>query len=145
MQNTWHRWRAGVALQATVENIRDFVWEIYYWDLRTLNNAKPWFCLNDLPAMYSTAFWCLFVVLLVCLALFRIHCYSSFLFTAPTTFFLSRLPHLLRAWNRLLVMWVCAACVLINIHAAGRSQVSFSLPANVETNSTYFLQRHPDW
>ena len=37
--------------------------------------------------MYSTAFWCLFVVLLVCLALFRIHCYSSFLFTAPTTFF----------------------------------------------------------
>ena len=60
-------WRASVALQATVENIRDFVWEIYYWDLRTLNNAKPYFFLNemnkkDLPAMYSTAFWCLFVV-----------------------------------------------------------------------------------
>ena len=49
--------------------MRDFVWEIYYWDLRTLNNAKPYFFLNemnkkDLPAMYSTAFWCLFVVLL---------------------------------------------------------------------------------
>ena len=45
-----------------------FVWEIYYWDLRTLNNAKPYFFLRwykkDLPAMYSTAFWCLFVVLL---------------------------------------------------------------------------------
>ena len=32
-------------------------------------NAKPYFFLNeinkkDLPAMYSTAFWCLFVVLL---------------------------------------------------------------------------------
>ena len=26
---------AGVALQATVENTRDFVWEIYYWDLQT--------------------------------------------------------------------------------------------------------------
>ena len=34
-----------------------------------LNDAKPYFFLNemnknDLPAMYSTAFWCLFVVLL---------------------------------------------------------------------------------
>ena len=64
-------WRAGVALQATVENIiiRDFVWEIYYWDLRTLNNAKPYFFLNEmnkkvLPAIYSAAVWCLFVVLL---------------------------------------------------------------------------------
>ena len=45
------RWRTGVALQATVENIRDFVWKIYCWDLRTLNNAKPYFFLNDLPAM----------------------------------------------------------------------------------------------
>ena len=54
-------------LQATVENIRDFVWEIYYWDLQTLNNAKLHFFLNemnkkDLPVMYSTAFWCLIVV-----------------------------------------------------------------------------------
>ena len=69
MYFTYHRWRAGVALQATVENIRDFVWEIYYWDLRTLNNAKRYLCLNemnkkDLFAIYSTAFWCLFVVLL---------------------------------------------------------------------------------
>ena len=37
--------------------------------MRTLNNAKPYLFLNelnkkDLPAMYSTAFWCLFVVLL---------------------------------------------------------------------------------
>ena len=67
---TYYRWRAGVALPATVENIRDFVWEIYYWDLRTLNNAKPYFFLNEmnkkgLPAIYSTAFWRLFVVSLV--------------------------------------------------------------------------------
>ena len=45
-------WRAGVALQATVENIRDFVWEIYYWDLRTLNNAKPYFFLNEMASSY---------------------------------------------------------------------------------------------
>ena len=49
--------------------------------LRTLNNAKPYFFLNemntkDLPAMYSTAFWCLFVVLLIFLALLRNRCYS---------------------------------------------------------------------
>ena len=55
-------WRAGIALQATVENIRDFVWEIYYWDLRTPNNAKPYFFLNEmnkkvLPAIYSAAIW----------------------------------------------------------------------------------------
>ena len=61
--------RAGVALQATVENIRDFVWEICHWDLRTPNNAKPYFSLNEmnkkvLPAIYSAAVWCLFVVLL---------------------------------------------------------------------------------
>ena len=31
---------------------------------------------KDLPAMYSTAFWCLFVVLLVFLALLRNHCYE---------------------------------------------------------------------
>ena len=48
---------------ATVKNIRE-VCEIYYWDLQTLNNAKPYFFLNemnknDLLAMYSTAFWCL--------------------------------------------------------------------------------------
>ena len=60
------RWRAGVALQATVENI-SVLWEIYYGDLRTLNNAKPYFFLNemnkkDLPAMYSPAFWCLIVL-----------------------------------------------------------------------------------
>ena len=51
------------------------------WDLRTLNNAEPYFFLNkmnkkDLPAIYSTAFWCLFVVLLVFLALLRNHSYS---------------------------------------------------------------------
>ena len=65
----------------SVENMRDFVWKIYYWDLRALNNAKPYFFLNemnkkDLPAMYSTALWCLFVVLLGFLALLRNHCYS---------------------------------------------------------------------
>ena len=46
-----------------------------------LNDAKPYFFLNemnknDLPAMYSTAFWCLFVVLLFFLALLHNHCYS---------------------------------------------------------------------
>ena len=61
------RWRAGVALQVTVENIRDFVWEIYYYDLRKLNNGKPYFFLNemnkkDLTTMYSTGFWCRFTV-----------------------------------------------------------------------------------
>ena len=50
--------------------MRNTVWYYwYYWDLRTINNAKPYFFLNemnkiDLPEMYSTAFWCLFVVLL---------------------------------------------------------------------------------
>ena len=78
MQFTYHRWRAGGALQATDKNIRDFVWEIYYWDLRTLYNSKPYFFLNemnkkDLPAMYSTAFLCLFVVLLGFLSLLRNH------------------------------------------------------------------------
>ena len=43
-----------------------------------LNNAKPYLFLNelnkkDLPAMYSTAFWCLFVVLLFFLAVLRNH------------------------------------------------------------------------
>ena len=37
--------------------------------VRTLNNAKPYFFFNEmnkkvLPAIYSTAFWCLLVVLL---------------------------------------------------------------------------------
>ena len=44
----YHRWCAGVALQATVENITDFVWEIYYWYLRTLKSAKPYFFLNEM-------------------------------------------------------------------------------------------------
>ena len=48
-------WRAGVALQATVENIRDFAWEIYYWDLRTLKNAKPHFFLNEMNKKDSPA------------------------------------------------------------------------------------------
>ena len=46
-----------------------------------LNNTKPYFFLNeinkkDLPKMYSTAFWCLFVILLVFLASLHNHCYS---------------------------------------------------------------------
>ena len=46
-----------------------------------LDNAKPYFFLNemnkkDLPAMSSTAFWYLFVVLLVVLAFLRNRCYS---------------------------------------------------------------------
>ena len=31
---------------------------------------------KDIPAIYSTAFWCLFVVLLIFLALLRNRCYS---------------------------------------------------------------------
>ena len=59
--------------------LRDFVWELYYWDLRTLNNAKPFFFLNEmnkkeLPAIYSTAFWFLIVVLLV----FWLYCITTF-------------------------------------------------------------------
>ena len=50
-----------------------------------LNNAKPYFVLNemntkDLPAMYSIAFWYLFVVLRMFLALLRNHCYESLLY-----------------------------------------------------------------
>ena len=46
--------------------IRDFVREIKYWDLRTLNNVKSNFSFNeinkkDLPAIYSTVFRCLLV------------------------------------------------------------------------------------
>ena len=47
-----------------------------YENLRALNNAKPYCFLNemnkkDLPAMYSTVLWCLFVVLLFfCFVLF---------------------------------------------------------------------------
>ena len=55
MQFTYHRWRASVALQATVENIRDFVWEIYYWDLRTLNNTKAYFFLDEMNKKYLPA------------------------------------------------------------------------------------------
>ena len=54
-----------------------------YENLRALNNAKPYCFLNemnkkDLPAMYSTVLWCLFVVLLFFFffALLRNHCYS---------------------------------------------------------------------
>ena len=39
--------------------IRDFVWEIKYWDLRTLNNVK-----FNLRSMYCTVFWCLVVIVL---------------------------------------------------------------------------------
>ena len=49
--------------------IRDLVWELKYWDRRTLNNVKSDFSFNemnkkDLPAMYSTVFRCQLVVLL---------------------------------------------------------------------------------
>ena len=47
----------------------DFVWEIKYWDLRTLNNVKSNFAFNemnkkDLPAMYSTVLWWRLVILI---------------------------------------------------------------------------------
>ena len=51
--------------------IWDFVSEIKYWDLRTLNNVKSNFSFKkinkkktDFPAIYSTVFRCLLVVLL---------------------------------------------------------------------------------
>ena len=55
-----------VCYHVVLVNIRDFVWEMY-GDLRTLNNSKPYFFLNEmnkkeLPVMYSTAFWWLIVV-----------------------------------------------------------------------------------
>ena len=62
--------------------IRDFVWEIKYWDLRTLNNVKSNLSFNeinkkDLPAIYSTVFRCLLSVLLFFfLGLLHNHCYS---------------------------------------------------------------------
>ena len=48
-----------------------------------LNNAKPYFFLNemnkkDLLAMHSTAFWCLIVVYCFFFALLRNHCYSFY-------------------------------------------------------------------
>ena len=66
------RWRVTFLLDAAVScsrrplKIRDFVWEVKYWDLRMLNNVKsnlifPSIKLikKDFPALYSTAFWCL--------------------------------------------------------------------------------------
>ena len=53
--------------------IRDFVWEIKYWDLRTLNNVKSNFSFyemnkKDLPAMYSIVFQCLTIARVASLA-----------------------------------------------------------------------------
>ena len=74
---TYKKWRAGVALETTVENIRDFVWGIYYWDLRTLNNAKPFsFKMKWIKRLTCNVFHC--VLVSVCrstgfLALLRNH------------------------------------------------------------------------
>ena len=84
---TYHRWRVTFLLDMPVSHyrrplkIRDFVWEIKCWDLQTLNNIKSNFSFNemnkkDLPAMYSTVFWCLLVFLPVFLVLLHNHCYS---------------------------------------------------------------------
>ena len=73
-QFTYHRWRVTFLLDASVSRyrrplkIRDFVWEIKHCDLRTLNNVKSNFSFNeinkkDLPAIYSTVFRCLLVLL----------------------------------------------------------------------------------
>ena len=69
---------APVPLYRRPLKVRDFVWEIKYWDLRTLNNVKSNFCLNemnkkDLTAMYSTVFWRLLVVVLV----FWLYCINT--------------------------------------------------------------------
>ena len=66
------RWRVTFLLDAAVScsrrplKIRDLVWEVKYWDLRMLNNVKSNLIFRsiklikkDLPALYSTAFWCL--------------------------------------------------------------------------------------
>ena len=52
-----------------------------YENLRALNKAKPYCFLNemnkkDLPAMYSTVLWCLFVVLLF-IFLFCFFCFIA--------------------------------------------------------------------
>ena len=72
---------APVSRYRRLLKIRDLVKEIKYWDLRTLTNVKSNFHFNemnkkDVPAMYSTVFWCLIVVLLIFLALLHNHCYS---------------------------------------------------------------------
>ena len=59
--------RAGVSLQATIENKRLWL-RNKYWDLQMLNNVKSTYSFNemnkkDLPAMYSTVFRCLLVIL----------------------------------------------------------------------------------
>ena len=72
---------APVSRYRRLLKIRDLVWEIKYWDLRALNNVKSNFPFNetnkkDAPAIYSTVFWCLIVVLLIFLAFLHNHCYS---------------------------------------------------------------------
>ena len=63
--------------------IRYLVWELKYWDRRTLNSVKSDFSFNemnkkDLPAVYSTVFRCQLVVLLFFFPLALLHkqCYS---------------------------------------------------------------------
>ena len=64
--------------------IRDFVWEIKYWDLRTQNNVKSNLSFNeinkkDLPAIYSTVFRCLLFVLLFFLGVYCITTVTPFI------------------------------------------------------------------
>ena len=68
---------AGVALPATVENNRLCMRN----EILRSANDKFNFSFNkmnkkDVPAMYSTVFWCLIVVLLVFMPLLHNHCYS---------------------------------------------------------------------
>ena len=81
---TNHRWGVTFLLDASVSRyrrslkIRDFLWEIKCWDLRTLNNVKSSFSSNeinekDLPAIYSTVFRCLLVILQV----FWLYCITT--------------------------------------------------------------------
>ena len=58
---------ASVSRYGRPLKIRDFVWRIQCWDLRTLNNVKSNFSFNEvskkkLPAIHSTVFRCLLVV-----------------------------------------------------------------------------------
>ena len=74
---TWTKWDNPSSLPWTKS--RDFVWEIYYWDLRTPNNAKPYFF--EMKWIKKAYLQCIPLNFGVCrftgfLALSRYHCYS---------------------------------------------------------------------
>ena len=62
-QFTYHKWRVTLLLDRSVScyrrplKIRDFVWEIKYWDLRTLNNVKSKFSSFGVCLSFYRFFW----------------------------------------------------------------------------------------